>query len=43
VITGIPFWTRLSEGVMFWAVTAPVLLAGAYVFKRLKPEFAEVL
>jgi lipopolysaccharide transport system permease protein/teichoic acid transport system permease protein len=43
VITGIPFWSRLSEGVIFWAVTAPVLLAGAYVFKRLKPEFAEVL
>lgn len=43
VITGIPIWSRQWESVCFWLVAGPVLLLGGYVFKRLKPEFAEVL
>ncbi len=43
IITGVPLWLHWREALCFWLVTGPVLLLGAYVFKRLKPEFAEVL
>jgi ABC-type polysaccharide/polyol phosphate export permease len=43
LITGVPFWLHWREAVRFWSVTGPVLFLGAYVFRRLKPEFAEVL
>jgi ABC-type polysaccharide/polyol phosphate export permease len=31
------------DGVRFWAITGPIFFLGAYVFRRLKPEFADVL
>lgn len=43
MITGVPLWRLWREGVYFWLITGPVLLLGAYVFRRLKPEFAEML
>lgn len=43
MITGVPLWLHWREALCFWLVTGPVLLLGAYVFKRLKPEFAEIL
>jgi lipopolysaccharide transport system permease protein/teichoic acid transport system permease protein len=42
-MTGVPFWLHWREALRFWSITAPVLLLGAYVFRRLKPEFADVL
>jgi ABC-type polysaccharide/polyol phosphate export permease len=43
MITGVPLWLQWREALCFWLVTGPILLLGAYVFRRLKPEFAEML
>ena len=43
LMTGVPFWLHWREALRFWSVTGPVLMLGAYVFRRLKPEFADVL
>lgn len=37
------FLTDWRSAARFWLVTGPVLLFGAYVFKRLKPNFPDVL
>jgi len=39
----VPIWHNLKEGVYFWAVCMFVFIAGALIFKKLKPEFAETL
>jgi len=39
----IPFWENPKSGVYFWLVNLMVFLLGGLVFRRLKPEFAEVL
>lgn len=36
-------WPTTQETICFWAVTLTVLFTGIYVFRRLKPEFADVL
>jgi lipopolysaccharide transport system permease protein/teichoic acid transport system permease protein len=36
-------WIDWHGALRFWIVAAPAFLLGGYVFKRLKPEFAEVL
>ena len=36
-------WINWRGGLRFWAVTGPIFLLGAYVFRRLKPDFADVL
>lgn len=41
--TGVPFSAHGMEAKRFWSITLVVLLIGAYVFKRLKAEFADVL
>jgi len=43
LLTGVPFWLRWREGLCFWSITGPVLILGSYVFRRLKPEFADML
>jgi lipopolysaccharide transport system permease protein/teichoic acid transport system permease protein len=43
LITGVPFWLHWQDALRFWLLTGPVLLLGAYVFRRLKPDFADVL
>jgi lipopolysaccharide transport system permease protein/teichoic acid transport system permease protein len=43
LMTGVPFWLNWREAIRFWSVTGPVLVVGAYVFRRLKPDFADVL
>lgn len=37
------FWQREEESLVFWAITLVLIVSGAYVFKRLKPHFAEVI
>ena len=37
------FWQHPYQTVYFWAVCCIALLLGAYVFQRLKPQFADVL
>lgn len=39
----VPFWHHPMYTVYFWCVTFATLLVGAYVFRRLKPQFADVL
>jgi ABC-type polysaccharide/polyol phosphate export permease len=39
----VPFWHHVQYTIYFWSVTFAVLLVGAYVFRRLKPQFADVL
>lgn len=42
-LTDRPLWAREWAAVYFWAVSGPLLFLGAYVFKRLKHEFPELL
>ncbi|BDD89127.1 ABC transporter permease [Desulfofustis limnaeus] len=39
----VPFWHHTLHTLYFWAITLFILLAGAYVFRKLKPQFADVL
>ena len=38
-----PFWDSARLGLYFWVICISVFLAGGYVFRRLKPEFADLL
>jgi lipopolysaccharide transport system permease protein/teichoic acid transport system permease protein len=38
-----PFWLHPYQTLYFWLVTAIVFIGGALVFKKLKPQFADVL
>jgi lipopolysaccharide transport system permease protein len=38
-----PFWAKPLDAAIFWTITAATLLAGAMIFRRLKPHFGEVL
>ena len=42
-LLGRPFWEDYLYGAYFWASTLLILLIGATVFRRLKPEFADML
>lgn len=42
-ITFQPFWSHPLHTAYFWAVTAAVLACGAYIFRKLKPQFPDVL
>jgi len=36
-------WSSTTQTAYFWSVTTSVIFLGAYVFRRLKPEFADVI
>lgn len=38
-----PFWADWLGAARFWAVTLPLLIIGALMFRRLKADFADVL
>ena len=38
-----PFWNHLSYTAYYWLVTLGILAGGAYIFKKLKPQFPDVL
>jgi len=38
-----PFWEDLHSGAYFWGIGLGVFVVGGLVFRKLKPEFAEVL
>lgn len=38
-----PFWMHPLQTLYFWAITGTILVAGALIFKKLKPQFADVL
>lgn len=39
----VPFWNHAMYTLYFWCFTAMTLLLGAYVFRKLKPQFADVM
>jgi ABC-type polysaccharide/polyol phosphate export permease len=42
-VSQIPFWHNWTLGLYFWAICLSTCLLGVSVFRRLKPEFPEVL
>lgn len=38
-----PFWQHPFETIYFWILTTTLFVAGALIFKKLKPHFADVL
>jgi ABC-type polysaccharide/polyol phosphate export permease len=42
-ITFQPFWNHLAYTVYYWLFTLAMLAGGAYIFKKLKPQFPDVL
>jgi ABC-type polysaccharide/polyol phosphate export permease len=36
-------WPSAGHTAYFWCVVTAAFMAGAYVFNRLKPEFADVM
>jgi lipopolysaccharide transport system permease protein/teichoic acid transport system permease protein len=38
-----PVWSDVSHLIPFWGLVALLLVGGGYVFRRLKPEFADLL
>ena len=42
-ITFVPFWHHPLYTVYFWVVSLTVLVTGALIFQKLKPQFADVL
>lgn len=42
-IYGIPFWKDAPWGIYFWGITFCFIAAGIFVFRKLKPHFADVL
>ena len=38
-----PFWVDWTGALRFWVIAAGIFLLGSYVFRRLRPEFADVL
>ncbi len=42
-ISGMPFWNYPQYTVYFWCIALLNLVVGALVFKRLKPQFSDVL
>ncbi len=42
-IGGVPFWQHGAYSIYFWVVTCAALFGGAYVFRKLRPQFSDVL
>jgi lipopolysaccharide transport system permease protein/teichoic acid transport system permease protein len=42
-ITFVPFWHHPVYSLYFWSVSLTVLVTGAMIFQKLKPQFADVL
>jgi len=42
-INFVPFWHHGLYTIYFWLFTCCMLLGGAYVFRKLKPQFADVM
>lgn len=39
----VPVWPDLHQTVVFWIMALAILAAGGFAFRRLKPEFADVI
>jgi len=43
IVLGIPFWQKPGDTLYFWAFCLITLLVGARVYRKLRPDFAEVI
>jgi len=43
LLYGKVFWADLSQMVSFWAITLVLMLFSIYIFKKLRPHFADML
>lgn len=43
LLTGVPFWADRLGALYFWGVALATLALGAFIFRKLKPHFADVL
>lgn len=43
MLNGVGFWEHPALSVYFWTVTLVLFVLGMYVFRRMKPHFADVL
>lgn len=43
LISGIGFWERPDETIIFWLITLIIFFIGVLMYKKLKPHFADVL
>jgi lipopolysaccharide transport system permease protein/teichoic acid transport system permease protein len=43
LISDRPVWPEMWQTAYFWSIAAVLFFLGAYVFGRLKPEFADVM
>jgi ABC-type polysaccharide/polyol phosphate export permease len=39
----LPFWRHPYQTLYFWFIAVIIFIIGAFVFKKLKPQFADVL
>lgn len=39
----VPFWVHYRWGIYFWSLSFLSLIIGGFIFRKLKPEFADVL
>ena len=42
-LTHAPFWTQRGTTIWFWAVTITLILLGSRLFRKMSPEFVDVL
>jgi ABC-type polysaccharide/polyol phosphate export permease len=40
---GVPFWIHRQNTIYFWIITAFLFVMGVFVFKRLRPHFADAI
>ncbi len=38
-----PFWENVYSGIYFWTLVTTIFISGALLYRKMKPEFAEVL
>ena len=38
-----PFWIHMEETIYFWVVSISILFLGVFVFRKLRPHFADVI
>ncbi len=42
-LTHVPFWAHIETTIYFWAVTIILILLGCRLFRKMSPEFVDVL
>jgi ABC-type polysaccharide/polyol phosphate export permease len=43
LLFGVPFWIHYQNSFYFWGMTIGFFILGVFVFKRLRPHFADAI